>query len=100
MSLETASPDPIHISELIKEEKPLQAVDFCYQDEDETITILDCISLCVMVIAFSPETLRSYQMLVSIFQLLYNYLKKKKIIVLIYLFVYCSLFWKPSCHAI
>jgi len=68
--LETASSDPIHISELIKEEKPLQAVDFCYQDEDDTITIQDCISLCVMVIAFSPETLRSYQMLVSIFKLI------------------------------
>lgn len=65
MSLETASPDPIHISELIKEEQPLKAVDFCYQDEDDTITIQDCISLCVMVVAFSPETLRSYQMLVS-----------------------------------
>lgn len=65
LSLETASSDPIHISELIKEEQPLKAVDFCYQDEDDTITIQDCISLCVMVVAFSPETLRSYQMLVS-----------------------------------
>lgn len=73
LSLETASPDPIHISELIKEEKPLKAVDFCYQDEDETITIQDCISLCVMVIAFSPETLRSYQMLVRILKTIMTY---------------------------
>ncbi|VVC45096.1 Hypothetical protein CINCED_3A015660 [Cinara cedri] len=75
LSLETASPDPIHISELIKEEKPLKAVDFCYQDEDETITIQDCISLCVMVIAFSPETLRSYQMLLILEAILPCYLK-------------------------
>ncbi|XP_025208646.1 protein unc-80 homolog isoform X2 [Melanaphis sacchari] len=75
LSLETASPDPIHISELIKEEKPLQAVDFCYQDEDDTITIQDCISLCVMVIAFSPETLRSYQMLLILEAILPCYLK-------------------------
>uniref|UniRef100_A0A2S2Q2N9 Protein unc-80 n=1 Tax=Sipha flava TaxID=143950 RepID=A0A2S2Q2N9_9HEMI len=75
LSLETASPDPIHISELIKEEKPLQAVDFCYQDEDDTITIQDCISLCVMVISFSPETLRSYQMLLILEAILPCYLK-------------------------
>ncbi|XP_050528266.1 protein unc-80 homolog isoform X3 [Daktulosphaira vitifoliae] len=74
LSLETPSPDPIHISELIKEEKPLQAVDFCYQDEDDTITVQDCTSLCVMVIAFSPETLRSYQMLLILEAILPCYL--------------------------
>ncbi|KAJ8665380.1 hypothetical protein QAD02_007042, partial [Eretmocerus hayati] len=63
LSLETPSPDPLHIGELVKEEKPLKAIDFCYHDEDEMVTILDCISLCVMVSSYSADSLRSQQML-------------------------------------
>lgn len=70
LSLETPSPDPLNIAELVKEEKPLKAIDFCYHDENEMVTILDCISLCVMVVSYSSESTRGYQMLVS------NYLHK------------------------
>lgn len=65
LSLETPSPDPLHIAELIKEEKPLKPIDFCYRDEDEMVNVLDCISLCVMVVSYSAESMRGYQMLVS-----------------------------------
>ncbi|VVC92531.1 unnamed protein product [Leptidea sinapis] len=61
--LETPSPDPLHIAELIKEEKPLKPIDFCYRDEDEMVNVLDCISLCVMVVSYSAESMRGYQML-------------------------------------
>jgi hypothetical protein len=64
LSLETPSPDPLNIDELVKEEKPLQAIDFCYRDESEMVTVLDCISLCVMVVAYSADSVRAYQMLV------------------------------------
>lgn len=64
LSLETPSPDPLNIAELVKEEKPLKAIDFCYHDENEMVTILDCISLCVMVVSYSSESVRGYQMLV------------------------------------
>lgn len=65
MSLETPSPDPLNIGELVKEEKPLKAIDFCYHDEDEMVNVLDCISMCVMVIAYAPDSFRGQQMLVS-----------------------------------
>lgn len=67
LSLETPSPDPLNIGELVKEDKPLKAIDFCYHDENEMVTILDCISLCVMVVSYSSESVRGYQMLVRIF---------------------------------
>ena len=65
LSLETPSPDPLNIAELVKEPKPLKAIDFCYHDEDEMVTVLDCITLCVMVVSYSAESTRGYQMLVS-----------------------------------
>lgn len=66
LSLETPSPDPLNIAELVKEEKPLKAIDFCYHDEHEMVTVLDCINLCVMVVSYSSESVRGYQMLVCI----------------------------------
>ncbi|KAL1123884.1 hypothetical protein AAG570_001654, partial [Ranatra chinensis] len=63
LSLETPSPDPLNIDELVKVEKPLQAIDFCYRDDSEMVTVLDCVSLCVMVIAYSADSVRAYQML-------------------------------------
>lgn len=52
------------VAELIKEPTPLKAIDFCYHDEDEMVTVLDCITLCVMVVSYSAENTRGYQMLV------------------------------------
>ena len=43
--------------------KPLTALDFCYQGEPETISILECISLCVLVVAYDSGTKRARQML-------------------------------------
>lgn len=63
--METPSPDPLNIAELVKEDKPLKAIDFCYHDENEMVTILDCISMCVMVVSYASESVRGYQMLVS-----------------------------------
>ncbi|KAH8311397.1 hypothetical protein KR044_006087 [Drosophila immigrans] len=66
LSLEDPSPDPLNIAELVKEPKPLKAIDFCYHDEDDDVTVLDCITLCVMVVSYSAESTRGYQMLATI----------------------------------
>ncbi|XKL60982.1 hypothetical protein PGB90_008039 [Kerria lacca] len=76
LSLETPSPDPLNIGELVKEEKPLKAIDFCYHDESEMINVVDCISLCVMVISYAADSLRAYQMLVILEAILPCYLKQ------------------------
>ena len=43
--------------------KPLTALDFCYQGEPENISVLECISLCVLVVAYDSGTRRARQML-------------------------------------
>ena len=43
--------------------KPLAALDFCYQGEPENISVLECISLCVLVVAYDSGTRRARQML-------------------------------------
>ncbi|XP_018375379.1 PREDICTED: protein unc-80 homolog isoform X1 [Trachymyrmex cornetzi] len=76
MSLETPSPDPLNIGELVKEEKPLKAIDFCYHDENEMVDVLDCISLCVMVIAYAPDSIRGQQMLTILEAILPCYVRQ------------------------
>lgn len=87
--METPSPDPLNIGELVKEDKPLKAIDFCYHDENEMVTILDCISMCVMVVSYSSESIRGYQMLVSS-KLLAIYMSLK---------LSFRLYWKLYCLA-
>ncbi|XP_071444564.1 protein unc-80 homolog isoform X1 [Hetaerina americana] len=76
LSLETPSPDPLNIGELVKEEKPLKAIDFCYHDENEMVTVLDCISLCVMVVAYAADSVRGHQMLTILEAILPCYLQR------------------------
>ncbi|KAF4517233.1 hypothetical protein B566_EDAN005287 [Ephemera danica] len=71
----TPSPDPLNIGELVREEKPLRPIDFCYRDENEMVTVLDCISLCVMVVAYSADSLRGQQMLTILEAILPCYLQ-------------------------
>ncbi|RZF41260.1 hypothetical protein LSTR_LSTR010488, partial [Laodelphax striatellus] len=76
LSLETPSPDPLNIGELVKEEKPLQAIDFCYHDESEMVGVLDCISLCVMVVAYAADSVRGHQMLIILEAIVPCYLQQ------------------------
>ncbi|XP_058983127.1 protein unc-80 homolog isoform X4 [Musca domestica] len=76
LSLEDPSPDPLNIAELVKEPKPLKAIDFCYHDEDGDVTVLDCITLCVMVVSYSAESTRGYQMLIILEAILPCYLQQ------------------------
>ncbi|XP_034937651.1 protein unc-80 homolog isoform X5 [Chelonus insularis] len=76
MSLETPSPDPLNIGELVKEEKPLKAIDFCYHDETEMVSVLDCIALSVMVIAYAADSIRGQQMLIILEAILPCYVQQ------------------------
>lgn len=61
--------------ELVKMKKPLAALDFCYQGEPENISVLECISLCVLVVAYDSGTKRARQMLVILEAILPYFLK-------------------------
>ena len=63
ISLETPSPDPLNCIELVSVEKPLRALDFCYHEETDDVTIMDVISLCVTVVAYAADSRRAHQML-------------------------------------
>lgn len=60
----------------MKEPKPLKAIDFCYHDEDEMVTVLDCITLCVMTVSYSAESTRGYQMLIILEAILPCYMQQ------------------------
>lgn len=60
----------------MKEPTPLKAIDFCYHDEDEMVTVLDCITLCVMVVSYSAENTRGYQMMVILEAILPCYMQQ------------------------
>ena len=67
--------DLLHIMELVRMKKPLTALDFCYQGEPETISILECISLCVLVVAYDSGTKRARQMLTVLEAIMPYFLK-------------------------
>ena len=58
--------DPLDILELVDVEKPLRALDFCYQMDPDTLSMLDAISLCITVVAYAPDSQRGHQMLVNV----------------------------------
>lgn len=66
-SLEQYVVDPLDILELVDVEKPLRALDFCYQMDPDTLSMLDAISLCITVVAYAPDSQRGHQMLVNIY---------------------------------
>ncbi|XP_053326722.1 protein unc-80 homolog [Spea bombifrons] len=77
-SLEGDTPDILDILELVKAERPLKSLDFCYGNEDMAFSISECIKLCVTVVAYAPESFRSLQMLMVLEALVPCYLQKLK----------------------
>ncbi|XP_068101282.1 protein unc-80 homolog isoform X7 [Hyperolius riggenbachi] len=77
-SLEGETPDNLDILELVKAERPLKSLDFCYGNEDMAFSISECIKLCVTVVAYAPESFRSLQMLMVLEALVPCYLQKLK----------------------
>eukprot|EP00079_Xenopus_tropicalis_P039181 XP_017952952.1 PREDICTED: protein unc-80 homolog isoform X11 [Xenopus tropicalis] len=77
-SLEGETADILDILELVKAERPLKSLDFCYGNEDMAFSISECIKLCVTVVAYAPESFRSLQMLMVLEALVPCYLQKLK----------------------
>ncbi|KAI1307248.1 Protein unc-80 -like protein [Halotydeus destructor] len=67
--------DPLDILELVDVEKPLKALDFCYQMDPETVSMLDSISLCVTVVAYAADSTRARQMLMILDSIVPLYMK-------------------------
>ncbi|KAK4295652.1 hypothetical protein Pmani_031795 [Petrolisthes manimaculis] len=63
LSLERHHDDPLHILELITIDKPLRALDFCYHEESDSVTLLETVDMCVTVVAYSADSKRGHQML-------------------------------------
>ncbi|XP_038644467.1 protein unc-80 homolog isoform X4 [Scyliorhinus canicula] len=78
VSLEGDTQDTLDVLELVKAEKPLKSLDFCYGNEDLAFSITEAIKLCVTVVAYAPESLRSLQMLMVLEALVPCYLQKLK----------------------
>ncbi|XP_061164273.1 protein unc-80 homolog isoform X1 [Saccostrea echinata] len=55
--------DNLSVLELVDGEKPLQALDFCYENDPDRLSMIEVINLCVTVIAYAPDSFRSVQML-------------------------------------
>ncbi|XP_046704530.1 protein unc-80 homolog isoform X4 [Silurus meridionalis] len=78
VSLEGETADSLDALELVKAEKPLRSLDFCYGNEDLAFSISESIKLCVTVVAYAPESFRSLQMLMVLEALVPCYLQKLK----------------------
>ncbi|XP_076872130.1 protein unc-80 homolog isoform X4 [Brachyhypopomus gauderio] len=78
VSLEGETPDSLDALELVKAEKPLRSLDFCYGNEDLSFSISESIKLCVTVVSYAPESFRSLQMLMVLEALVPCYLQKLK----------------------
>ncbi|XP_049335810.1 protein unc-80 homolog isoform X7 [Astyanax mexicanus] len=78
VSLEGETADGLDALELVKAEKPLRSLDFCYGNEDLVFSISESIKLCVTVVAYAPESYRSLQMLMVLEALVPCYLQKLK----------------------
>lgn len=65
LSLETDCPDVLEVLDLVNGTLPLSALDLCYTEDPDNYQMIDSINMCVTVIAYSPDSQRSMQMLVS-----------------------------------
>ncbi|XP_048774238.1 protein unc-80 homolog isoform X3 [Ostrea edulis] len=55
--------DNLSVLELVDGKKPLEALDFCYENDPDRLSMIEVINLCVTVIAYAPDSFRSVQML-------------------------------------
>ncbi|KAM6945754.1 LOW QUALITY PROTEIN: protein unc-80 homolog [Aplochiton taeniatus] len=78
VSLEGETKDALDALELVKADKPLRSLDFCYGNEDLAFSISESIKLCVTVSAYAPESFRSLQMLMVLEALVPCFLRKLK----------------------
>ncbi|XP_021380201.1 protein unc-80 homolog isoform X3 [Mizuhopecten yessoensis] len=75
LSLERDTVDSLCILELIQGEKPLRALDFCYENDPDRLEMIEVINMCVTVIGYAPDSFRSVQMLTVLEVVVTRYLE-------------------------
>ncbi|GFO03526.1 unc-80-like protein, partial [Plakobranchus ocellatus] len=78
LALEKDCPDHMSVLDLVVGDKPLKALDFCYENDVDTFNMMDVINMCVTVIAYSPDSYRSGQMLTILEMVIPRYLNHLK----------------------
>ncbi|CAG5120059.1 unnamed protein product, partial [Candidula unifasciata] len=78
LSLEKDCPDQLSVLDLVVGDKPLKALDFCYEHDSDTFNLMDVVNMCVTVIAYAPDSFRSGQMLTVLQMVIPRYLDHMK----------------------
>ena len=58
--------------------RKIRSLDFCYADDENVLPFLHCLDLCVSVVAYAPDSMRSLEMLNIIDLLLPKYFDQMK----------------------
>ncbi|XP_064639472.1 protein unc-80 homolog [Lineus longissimus] len=78
MSLESQSRDNLLILDMVHGDMPLKALDFCYEMDPDTFSMIDAINVCVAVVAYASDSYRGMQMLTILEAIVPFYLRKMK----------------------
>ncbi|KAH9525120.1 Protein unc-80 [Bulinus truncatus] len=78
LALEKDCPDHLSVLDMVVGDKPLKALDFCYENDPDTFNMVDVINMCVTVIAYAPESFRASQMLTILEMVIPRYLEYLK----------------------
>ncbi|XP_059153938.1 protein unc-80 homolog isoform X2 [Physella acuta] len=78
LALEKDCPDHLSVLDLVMGDKPLKALDFCYENDPDTFNMMDVVNMCVTVIAYTPDSFRSGQMLTILEMVIPRYLDHLK----------------------
>ncbi|XP_078578406.1 protein unc-80 homolog isoform X2 [Branchiostoma floridae x Branchiostoma japonicum] len=63
LSLGQTCHDPVNLLGLLVEGRPLQTLDYFYADDPPDMTIIEAMNVCITVVAYAADSLRSIQML-------------------------------------
>ncbi|KAI8495052.1 Protein unc-80 [Branchiostoma belcheri] len=63
LSLGHTCHDPVNLLGLLEGGRPLQTLDYFYADDPPDMTIIEAINVCITVVAYAADSLRSIQML-------------------------------------
>ncbi|KAK6194683.1 hypothetical protein SNE40_000272 [Patella caerulea] len=78
MALEQTCVDNLGVLNLVEVEKPLRALDFCYENDPDDFDLMDVINMCVTVVVYGPDSYRSGQMLTVLEVIIPRYLQHLK----------------------
>ncbi|XP_066269985.1 protein unc-80 homolog isoform X2 [Branchiostoma lanceolatum] len=63
LSLGQQCHDPVNLLDLLVEGRPLQTMDYFYADDPPDMSVIEAMNVCITVVAYAADSLRSIQML-------------------------------------